>query len=196
MCQLSANGRLPHMPSHGDWHNLYKDVWGYCKSLVRCSAHSWNEENIDFLEYFGQERLSILQWRWSAESILWCYGCDVIHLKRERLIGNKICGIWLWWFQVTDVVAVSSSVDIDSDITKLQHMRLGYMSERGLLEIRFVVYPMYREAWFLWAMRFVQSIQENQVFLHFKKNFFGCSRGSALSFFFGKSFILCPNFLR
>jgi hypothetical protein len=47
--------------------------------------------------------------------------------------GNKVDGLYfLQGSTVTGLADVSSSDDPDSDTTRLWHMRLGHMSERGM----------------------------------------------------------------
>jgi hypothetical protein len=60
----------------------------------------------------------------------------VIHVSKDSLVimkGNKVDGLYfLQGNTVTCSTTVSYSDDLDSDTTRLWHMRFGHMSERGM----------------------------------------------------------------
>lgn len=63
--------------------------------------------------------------------VMWVSKGALVVMRGQRN-GN------LYVFQgstVLGVAAVSSSIDSDSDITRLWHMQLGHMSERGIIEL-------------------------------------------------------------
>jgi hypothetical protein len=87
-------------------------------------THTRFEENLISLV-----TLDSLGYKYSGEG-------GVIRVSKGSLVvmkGNKVDGLYfLQGSIVTSSVIVSSSDDPDLDATRLWHMRLGHMSERGM----------------------------------------------------------------